>query len=144
MRKLSILFVLALMLAGVSVQAQKKSRIQPIPPPVKNLLSVQDQDGGGYILFDMTTGNFKCNMCEYGIALGGTGNVKVDGFNVYLSAVTDNYQIFVVVNVWDCQGKAVITVFPSPNAQLDTEPIQEFWTDLNTKNNALDCVAKQP
>ena len=59
MRKLSILFVLALMLAGVSAQAQKKNRIQPIPPPVKNILSVQDQDGGGYILFDITTGDFK-------------------------------------------------------------------------------------
>src|SRR3954453_12954766 len=93
MKKLSILFTLVVMLAGVSVEAQKKRPIPPIPPPVKNVLSVQDQDGGGYILFDITTGDFKCNMCEYGIAWGGTGAVKVDGFNVFLSAVTDSYQV---------------------------------------------------
>ena len=144
MRKLSILFVLALMLAGVPAQAQKKSRIQPIPPPVKNILSVQDQDGGGYILFDITTGDFKCNMCEYGYAFGGTGQVKVDGSNICLNAVTDSYQVFVEVNVWDSQGKAVMEIFSSPNAQLGNEPIQEFWTDLNIRNNSLDCVTKTP
>src|SRR5205085_10577939 len=108
MRKLSILFVLALMLAGVPAQAQKKSRIQPIPPPVKNILSVQDQDGGGYILFDITTANFKCNMCESSYEFGGTGQVKVDGFNICLTAVTDSYKVFVEVNAWDSKGKAVI------------------------------------
>jgi len=137
MRKISILFALAVMLAGASVQAQK---IQPAPPPVKGIYSVQDQGGGGYIWFNVVTGEFSCNMCEYGFAFDGKGEVKVDGFNVYLGAVTDSYQIFVSVNVWDRQGKAVMEIFQLPNGKADIEPIQEFWTDLNINDNPLACV----
>ena len=145
MRRTIIQIAILFLLASVSAQAQKP-RLQPAPigPPVKNLLSVQDQEGGGYLLFDVVTGDFKCNMCEYNFAFGGTGQVKVDGFNVYLSAVTDGYQIFVSLNVWDRQGKAVMEVYQSPDDKLDIQPIREFWTDLNIDDNSLDCVAFQP
>ena len=137
MKKLSILFALAVMLAGASVQAQK---IQPVPPPAKKIYSVQDQDGSGYIWFNVVTGEFACNMCEYGFTFEGKGEVKVDGFNVYFGTLTDSYQMFVSVNVWDRQGKAVIEVFQSPGGRADIEPIQEFWTDLNISNNSMTCV----
>jgi hypothetical protein len=140
MQKLSILFTLIVMLAGVSVEAQKKG-ISPVAPPVKKVYSVQAQDGGGFLIFDLVSGEFKCNMCEYGYAFGGTGQVKVDGFNVYLSSVTDSYQIFVSINVWDRQGKAVIELFKAPGANYDIQPIQEFWTDVNMDDNSLDCFA---
>jgi hypothetical protein len=136
MKKLSILFALVIMLAGASVQAQK---IQPAPPPVSKILSVQDQDGSGYIWFNVVTGEFTCNMCEYGYTFSGKGEVKVDGFNVYLAAVTDSYQIFVSLNMWDSQGKAVMEMFQSPQDKADLVPIQEFWTDLNIRNNSLQC-----
>jgi hypothetical protein len=125
------------MFAGVSVQAQKKG-IRPIGPPVKMVYSVQDQGGGGFLLFDLASGEFKCRMCEYGYAFSGIGEVKVDGFNVYLSAVTDSYQIFVSINVWERQGKAVMGLYKDPGGN-DIEPIQEFWTDLNMDDNSLDC-----
>ena len=143
MKKIIIGLAIIVFVAGVSVQAQKKSRIQPPPPPTKKLLSVQDETGGGFIVFDMVTGDFKCNMCEYKLAFGGKGDVKVDGFNVYLSAVTDSYQIFVSLNMWDRQGKAVMQVFQTPGSQIDIDPIQEFWTDLNCDDNSLTCVAIQ-
>jgi hypothetical protein len=142
MEKLSLLFTLVLFLGIVPILGQQKSRIQPIGPPVKQMLSVEDQTGDGYILFDITTGNFKCSMCEYGYDFSGTGQVKIDGFNVYLSAVSDSYQLFVSLNVWDKQGKAVMEIFQSPNGQLDIPPIQEFWTDLNISDNSLLCVKK--
>jgi hypothetical protein len=128
------------MLAGVSVQAQKKG-IRPIGPPVKKVYSVQDRDGSGFMLFDLASGEFKCNMCEYGYAFSGTGQVKVDGFNVYLSAVTDSYNIFVSINVWERQGKAVMELFQDPGGVVAIEPIREFWTDLNMDDNSLDCFA---
>ena len=145
MKKVSLVLAIIVLMAGVSVQAQKKnSRIQPIGPPVQKMLTVQDQTGGGFITFDLVTGEFKCNMCEYKFAFSGTGQVKVDGFNVYLTAVTDSYQIFVSLNMWDRQGKAVMQVFKSPGGQFDIEPIQEFWEDLNIDDNSLNCFAIQP
>ena len=145
MRKTSLMLAIIVLLTSVSAQAQKP-RLQPAPigPPVRNLLSVQDQEGGGYLSFDVITGAFKCNMCEYKFAFGGTGQVKVDGFNVYLSAVTDSYQIFVSVNVWDRQGKAVMEVYQSPDSKSDIQPIREFWTDLNIDDNSQDCVSFRP
>jgi hypothetical protein len=136
MKTLSILFVLTVMLAAPSVQAQK---IKPVPPPISQVLSVQDQDGGGYMWFNINTGEFQCNMCEYGYAFYGKGKVQVDGFNVYLSAGSDSYQIFVSLNVWERQGKAVMRIFKSPDGRSAIEPFEEFWTDLNINNNILDC-----
>ena len=151
MRKISLLFAIIVLLTGVSVQAQKRSRgPQPIGPPIPQSLSVQDQDGDGFIVFDLSTGEFKCNMCEYKYAFGGTGKVQIDGFNVSLSAVTDTYQVFVSVNIWDRQGKAVMTVAGTPaigtpaNTLGITDGFQEFWTDVNIDNNTLNCAAFQP
>jgi hypothetical protein len=138
MRKLSILLTLIAMLAGVSVQAQKKG-IRPIGPPVSKVYSVQDQDGDGFMMFDLVSGEFKCQICEYGFGFSGIGEVKVDGFNVYFSAVTDNYHIYASVNVWERQGKAVMEIYKDPGGSIAFEPFQEFWTDLNMDDNSLDC-----
>ena len=137
MKILGMLFVLTVILAAPSVPAQKK--ITPVPPPISQVLSVQDQDGSGYMWFNITTGEFQCNMCEYGYAFAGKGKVQVDGFNVYLSAASDSYQIFASLNVWERQGKAVMRIFKAPDGRSDIEPFEEFWTDLNTNNNTLDC-----
>jgi len=145
MRRINLVLAIVVLVAGVSVQAQTKNKLRPQPtePPVPKLLSVQDQTGGGFIKFDIVSGDFKCNLCEYGFVFGGTGQVKVDGFNVSLSAVTDTFRIFVSLNMWDRQGKAVIEVFQSDHMQNDLGPIQEFWADLNINDNSLACVAIQ-
>lgn len=146
MRKISLLFAIIVLLAGVSVQAQKRSGPQPIGPPIPKQISIQDQDGGGFMVFDLSTGEFKCEMCEYNYGFSGPGQVKIDGFNVYLSAVTDTYEVFVTVNLWDRQAKAVMEVY-SLTGRTDvttTEGIREFWTDLNIDNNTLNCGTIQP
>ena len=142
MRKLSILLTLIVMLASVSVQAQKKG-IDPIGPPVSKVYSVQDQEGGGFMMFDLVSGEFKCQMCEYGYAFSGTGQVKVDGFNVYLSAITEGYHIYASVNVWERQGKAVMELYKDPVGGYDIPPLHEYWTDLNMDDNYLDCFIKK-
>lgn len=150
MRKISLLFAIIVLLTGVSVQAQKRRAPQPIGPPIPQSLSVQDQEGGGFIVFDLSTGEFKCNMCEYKYAFSGPGKVTIDGFNVSLSAVTDAYQVFISINMWDRQGKAVMTLVGTPgigtpaNAQGNMDGIKEFWTDVNIDNNTLNCAAIQP
>src|SRR6185369_3873300 len=149
MRKISLLFAIIVLLAGVSVQAQKRGGGAPLPigPPVPRQVSVQDQDGGGFIVFDLATGDFKCNMCEYKYAFSGPGQVKIDGFNVYLSAVTDTYEVFVTLNLWDRQGKAMMEVYSSATdgtGLTTNEGIREFWTDVNIDNNTLNCALLQP
>ena len=142
MRKISLLFAIIVLLAGVSVQAQKKGGAPlPIGPPVPRQVSVQDQDGGGFIVFDLPTGDFKCNMCEYGLAFGGVGQVKIDGFNIYFTALSEEYSMFVSINVWDKQGKAVMEIFnPPPGSAVDAN-LREYWTDGNIYNNTLSCAS---
>ena len=145
MKRISLVLGLILLLTGVSVQAQKKNKsIQPIGPPIKGLVSVQDQDGEGYISFDLLTGEFLCQMCEYKYTYRGVGQVKLDGFNVYLTAVTDSYQIFVSLNMWDREGKAVMEMFKAPDEKFEIVPFKEFFTDLNIDNNSLSCYKIQP
>lgn len=148
MRKISLLFAIIVLFAGVSVQAQKRRGPTPIGPPAPKFLTVQDQDGDGFIVFDLSTGEFKCNMCEYNYGFSGPGEVKINGFDVSLSAVTEAYQVFVTVNVWDRTAKAVMYVpGASQTGQVDVigpNGLQEFWTDLNIDNNTLNCATIQP
>lgn len=146
MKKLSIFFALIVMLAGVSAQAQKKNtRIQPItPPPIKQLQCVQDDEGDGFFMFDMVTGDFTCNVCEYGYEWKGKGQVKIDGFNVYFTAITEEYNMFVSLNVWDKQGKAVIELYKLPDGKYDIEPMRENWVDGNIYDNSMNCYKLSP
>jgi len=138
MRKISFLLAIIVLVAGVSAQAQKKNGVRPIvPPPTTTMLCVEDQDGGGFIVFDIASGDFKCSMCEYNYSFGGTGSVKVDGLNAYLTAVSDKYQIFVTVNMWERQGKALMVVLESPDGKSNIDAFKEFWTDVNIDNNKL-------
>jgi hypothetical protein len=129
------------MLVSVSALAQRKgvTKGSALTVPVTNLC-VEDQVGGGYIIFNLQSGEFKCITCEYDIAWSGTGEVKIDGFNVYLSAITPGYYIFVSANVWDKQGKAVVEVFEDPTGAGAIKPFQEYWTDLNMDDNKMTCA----
>ena len=84
------MFAIIVLMVGVSVQAQKKNRLQPNPigPLATSALTLEDQTGGGCVWFIMASeATSECNMCEYSIGFGKCGQVKVDGFNVHLSAV---------------------------------------------------------
>lgn len=145
MRKIGLLIAIIILVAGVSAQAQKKNGAKPIvPPSPPAMLCVEDSDGGGFIVFDLASGDFKCSMCEYNYSFGGTGSVKVDGFNAYLSVVTDQYQIFVSVNMWDRQGKALMEMLKSPDGKSNIEAFREFWTDVNIDNNKMNCASFTP
>jgi hypothetical protein len=140
MRKISFVLALIVLLMGVSAQAQKKNKgIQPIGPPIKSLLSVQDQDGEGFISFDLVTGEFTCQLCDNKFTYTGVGKVTVDGFNVSLTAVSDSYQIFVALDVWSREGKAVMEIFKAPDEKFDIVPFKEDFADLNIDNNSLTC-----
>ncbi len=61
-----------------------------------------------------------------------------------MSAVSDSYQMFVSLNMWDRQGKAIMEMYKSPEGTTDIESIREFWEDLNIDNNSMTCAEIQP
>lgn len=139
MRRISLVFAIAALLIGVPVQAQKQMRpiIQP-PPSVPSIL-IQGENGEGYMTFDMKTGDFMCNLCEYGYIFKGKGEVKIDGCNIYFSAITDDYTMFASVNKCDNQAKCVVEVFRVPENNYDIEPITEYLVDKEMLNSKPDC-----
>lgn len=139
MKKVSLLLVMILLLVTVSVDAQKKKgKIQP-PTPMGSY-SIQDEEGEGYIVFDANTGAFLCVFCEEGgYAIKGVGTVKFEGLSVLFNCTTEDYKMFVKLNVYEAKGKAVIELYRDPQTGDQTEVYVEKFVDLNTNNNTLAC-----
>lgn len=141
MRRISLFFALAVLLAGIPVQAQKHNRpiIQP-PPGIRPAgVLVQADTGEGFMTFDLRSGAFTCNLCEYGYELKGVGDVKIAGCNVYFSVVTGDYNIFASVNMCDHQAKCVVEVFRMPDKGYDIQPITEYLVDSDMLDSKPDC-----
>ena len=58
MRKLSLMFLVIVLLAGVSAQAQKKNRTQGPTVRTPQTVLMQDDAGEGFMLFDLATGAY--------------------------------------------------------------------------------------
>jgi hypothetical protein len=143
MRKIGFVLAIMVVLAGVSVQAQKKSPTpQFVPPTVEpTLIVVQDDNASGYLVFDPVSGAYKCNLCEYGYVLSGIGQVKIDGCNVYFSDIQGSYRMFASLNMCEHQAKIAVEVFALPTLGFDIEPILEYWTDSDMRGSTTECVA---
>ena len=89
--------------------------------------------------FDMKSGAFKCNLCEYGYVFKGKGEIKIDGCTIYFSAITDDYTMFATVNKCDNTAKCVVEVFRVPENNYDIEPITEYLFDKDMLNSTPDC-----
>lgn len=133
MRRLSLVFAMIVLLVGIPVQAQK---IQPRPGTAGVL--VQGENGEGFMIFNLKSGEFKCNLCEYGYVMSGVGEVKIDGCNIYFSAVTDDYNIFATINKCDQQAKVAVEMYPE-DYRFDIKPIHESWFDSNLLDSKANC-----
>jgi len=144
MRKIGLILALIVMLAGVSVQAQKKTvrpRLSP-PTPDLTLIIIQDDAGGGYFAFDPISGDYKCVLCEYDYELRGNGTVKIDGCNIYFTVLNDGYRMFASTNICDHQAKCAVEVFAPPDVRYPIEPILEYWSDSDMRDNTAECKTK--
>lgn len=139
MRKISLLLAITLLLVAGSVDAQKKGQIQP-PVPAGSYL-IQDDNGDGYMIIDANTGAFKCVICEYGVSWTGKGTVKFDALSVAFNAETRDYRMFVLIDVFTHQGKAVIEIYNGPGGRTDLGPFNEYWTDANMLDSKVSCNA---
>ena len=141
MKRIGLALAIVVLLVGIPVQAQKKNRpiIQPPPGTRPAVVLIQSDTGEGYMTFDLRSGAFTCNLCEYGYVLKGVGTVKIDGFNVSFSAVTDEYSIFAGANLFDHQAKCVAEVFAVPGSPVDIQPVTEYLVDTDMLNSKPDC-----
>jgi hypothetical protein len=112
---------------------------RPLPPPTEaTLINIQDDLGNGFIVFNTSTGEYKCHFCKYNYTMYGTGQIKTDGCNLYFEDLKDGYRILISVNLCDHQGKAAIEVDTMPDGSQMT--MREYWTDINMGNSIMDCV----
>lgn len=144
MRRISLVFAIAALLIGIPVQAQRQFRPIIQPPPSTPSVLIQGDTGEGYMTFDLKTGAFNCNLCEYGYVFKGIGGVKIDGCTIYFSAITDDYTMFATVNKCDNQAKCVVQVLRVPHQDYDIEPITEYLTDKDMRNSTPDCNSVVP
>jgi hypothetical protein len=85
--------------------------------------------------FDLMSGAFKCNLCEYGYSFSGIGSIKNDGYSVIFFANTDAYNMTAYVNVYDQAAKCLIEVYEKPGVPL----FQEALSDSNLSDSIATC-----
>jgi hypothetical protein len=143
MRKLSLMLLILTLLAGVSVNAQKKMRAPAPMAPTVQWVTIQDDTGEGYMMFDLSTGAYKCKLCEYGYTYSGIGSVKTDGCLVTFSAIADGYTMTAYVSLCEQQGKCFIQVTKANG--FDIEPWEEALSDADLRDSQATCgTATEP
>ena len=142
MRKLSLMFLVIVVLAGVSVQAQKKNRNQGPGDRTPQSVLMQDDAGEGFMLFDLATGAFKCKLCEYGYYYSGVGSVKTDGCLATFSVTGPGYTITTYAEI--CEQKAKCFVELRSKGGFDIEPYVEVLSDSNLRDSQATCGTSEP
>ena len=138
MRKLSMIILILLLMAGVSVQAQKKRRDRLPPTPGPTLIVMQDDAGEGFMLFDMATGAYKCKLCEYDFTYSGVGSVKTDGYIVTFTARTEGWSITSYIDLFEHKGKCFVEVRGVWESYL------EILSDGDMRDSQAACESSEP
>ncbi|HET8675443.1 MAG TPA: hypothetical protein VFO63_06655 [Blastocatellia bacterium] len=139
MRKLSLMFLILLLLTAVSAEAQKRKRGDKLPPtPGPTLIVMQDDGGEGFMLFDMVTGAYKCKLCEYDYVYTGIGSVKVEGYTVTFSARDEGWTITSFIDLFEQKGKCFVEV------RGTWEPYLEILSDADLRDSQASCGSSEP
>lgn len=137
MRKLVYLCAMIVLLAGVSVQAQKKkARIGQII--INHNITVQDEVTRSYLVFDPNSGEYKFHRCKDDFEMAGFGFVKVDGCSITIEDMQLDHRVLSSVNECTQEAKAFVEVFAE--VPFGTEPVNEVLDDRDMRDNTLSCV----
>jgi hypothetical protein len=140
MKRLVVIIMSAVMLFSFSVFAQ---RIQPRPTPKPQFMTVQDDASGNFLIFEMTTGEYKFVRCTDGLVLKGYGLVKemVEGEYTFEHVQPDRKLTFVCY-MGTHVGKGFVETFSRVTWRYDFEPVKEALFDSNMDDSVADCVKK--
>src|SRR5215212_11673349 len=136
MKKLSLMFAMLFLIAGVSVKAQDNE-----------LVTVQDDATNSFLVFNLRSGDYKFIRCGDQSVLYGIGKVTVSGCNVYMEDVGTNKRVLASVNICEQEGKAAVEVFEAPPVKdslksptIASTPMKEYLKDSSMKDNVQDCI----
>jgi len=136
------MFLIIALLTGVSVQAQKKNGVKISAAPTPQTVVIQDSAGEGFMIFDLSTGAYKCKLCEYDYSFSGLGSVKSDGCLLYFTGRGDGYTISAYVSLCEQVAKCFIDV-TKINGR-DIEPFSEALSDPDLRDSQTTCTALGP
>jgi hypothetical protein len=133
--------MVTIILASGAAQAQKRKLVQP-PVRTPQTIIIQDAEGEGFMVFDLSTGAYKCKLCEYDYSFSGTGVVKTDGCLVIFSAVGSGYTMTAYASLCEQQAKCIIQV--TAQGGFDIEPWEEVLSDPDVRDSQATCGTTSP
>ena len=146
MRKLTVVCAIIVLVAGVSVQAQKQIRPIGAPTPFNRTIGIEDDVTGNFLVFELATGSYKFTRCSDRFSLKGIGFVKIEGCSIHLEDLGVDHRVVASVNECDQEAKAIVeTLEPSitTDNSVDNSPFKAFIIDANMGNNLMDCAPKK-
>jgi|ERR1044072_2735326 hypothetical protein len=129
-----------LMVASVSAQEKFTTASNDLPAQ-SELITVQDDRTGNYLVFSITNGEYKFIRCKDQFALSGFGKVKVTGCSVTLEDIKTDRRVLASIDECTQTAKASITL-ASPTPRFDTQPVKELLTDVDMRDSTTDCTPK--
>jgi hypothetical protein len=126
------------LLAGVSVQAQKSGKGPISPIIINHSITVQDEGSGSYLVFDPNSGEYKFRRCKDDFEMAGFGLVKVDGCSITFEDMQLDHRVLASTNECTQEAKAFVEVFA--DLPFGTEPVKEVLDDRDMRDNTLNCV----
>jgi hypothetical protein len=126
-------------------QAQSKP-VEPAPQPAQpvqqfdNLITVEDEATGSFIVFNPLAGEYKFFRCSDGTAMSGIGKVKIDGCAIYLEDVQPSRRVLISVNQCAQEGKAAVERFAVKDNPFAVVEIKAYLSDNNMRDNTQSCV----
>lgn len=137
MKRPVIILMSAILLFSFSVFAQ---RIQPRPVPKPQLMTVQDDANGNFLIFEMTSGEYKFIRCRDGATLSGYGLVKETPEGDYtFEHIQPDRKVVLYCNMTTHEGKGYVETYSRVIWRYDIEPISESLYDSDMNNSVPDC-----
>lgn len=137
MKRFSLILMSAIMFFSFSVFAQK---LQPRPTPKPQLMTVQDDVSGSFLIFEMTSGEYKFMRCRDGATLSGYGLVKepADGIYTFEHIQPDRRLVF-ACNMITHEGKGYVETYTRLTSKYDVEPFSETIYDGLMDDSKSEC-----
>jgi hypothetical protein len=140
MKRYVLFFALITCMIVASVSAQDKLVIGPNDLPSQSeLITIQDDSTGNYLIFNITSGEYKYIRCENQTGLSGIGKAKVDGCLITFEDIEQDRRVVASVDECTQVAKASITLVQFSTA--DTKPAKELLSDTDMRNSTTDCAA---
>ncbi|MEW6130569.1 MAG: hypothetical protein AB1757_26275 [Acidobacteriota bacterium] len=141
-RVLCILVTVTCLLVAPVVAQEKYITLYSQPIPESDLITIQDDSTGNFLLISLSSGEYKFYRCRDGLTFAGIGTVKLNGCAVTFESIDKLHRVLASVDECDQQAKAAIEIFTRWGNKFDIEPIKEYLSDSNMRDSTTECTTK--